>query len=156
MAMTDDPNLDGASLIAVGEHVLAAARERPALGLALGREFERASAPGMWFIGTRVARAPESPTSDVRFDGGAPPVSALAERIEVGEFGQWFGELKADADAGRVYPVRGATGRRIAPRAQARPANSLPACTAIAPAPVHRLVFPAAEGTAIRARHGRG
>ncbi len=104
--MNDDPNMDGASLLIVGEQILSAGRERPALGLALARARERPSDPGMWYIGTRMAHQRAATTSDVRFEGGAPPLSALARRIEGGEFGRWFVELKADADAGRVHQVR--------------------------------------------------
>lgn len=92
--MNDDPNMDGASLLIVGEQILSAGRERPALGLALARARERPSDPGMWYIGTRMAHQRAATTSDVRFEGGAPPLSALARRIEGGEFGRWFVELK--------------------------------------------------------------
>jgi len=130
--MTHDPDFDGASLLVVGERILDAARERPALGLALGRERAVQGDPGQWFIGTRVAHAPDRADSDVRFDGGAPPLAALARRIEVGEFGKWFVDLKADEDAGRIHPIRFvARSSRPEPPAHQRGA-----------APVQRVVFP--------------
>ncbi len=158
--MNDDPDFDGASLLIVGSHLLAAGAERPALGLLLGREQAGAGVVKTWFIGTRVARAPERALSDVRFEGGAPPLRALAQRIEAGDFRTWFGELKADADAGRVYPVRPSSRvERTPPSATAGSAPSrLSAGSSDAATPpelgaMHRRHFPAASETpVVRAR----
>ncbi len=151
--MNDDPDFDGASLLVVGGRILEAARERPALGLALGRQHPSTEEAGQWFIGTRVARAPERLASDIRFDGGAPPLSALARRITVGEFSRWFGALKADDDGGRVYPVRAMA--RSEPISDAS-RNRDVAAPAEASDTVHRMVFPEVQGVQpIRAHPAR-
>ncbi len=144
--MNHDLNFDGASLLIVGERILEAARERPALGLALGRERPVPSDPGQWSIGTRVARTANTTQSDVRFEGGAPPLRALAARIQVGDFGQWFGELKADQDGGRLHFVRATTKKvEVSSEQMLRPTA--------APINVQRVQFPVAStASTIRAR----
>ena len=102
-----DPTFDGASLMTVGGTLLAAARERPTFGLALARDRdEHPGAPTRgWFVGTRFA-ADAAAHDPLRFEGGAPPLAALARRVDAGEFGTWFAEVKEGVDTGALQPLR--------------------------------------------------
>lgn len=99
--MFDDPTFDGASYLTVGDRLIEAARERPTIGIALARDRDEAARTVEWFVGTRVAE-PGPANGNMRFDGGASPLAALAHRVEAGEFGHWFEEVKAGVDSGRL------------------------------------------------------
>ena len=125
--MFDDPTFDGKSYMIVGDRLLEAARERPTLGLALGRDRAPDTRTRAWFVGTRVA-APSPAERDVRFEGDAPPLAALAQRMEAGEFGRWFEAVKAGVDSGRLQPLRLPPGEALArPRSGKPPAPPTPA-----------------------------
>lgn len=148
--MFDDPTFDGISYMVVGDRLLEAARERPTLGLALARDRDAAAVTRAWFVGTRVT-TPDAPGADVRFEGGAPPLSALARRMEAGEFGRWFEGVKAGVDSGRLQPAR------YLPGEQPRPPMALAVTAAPAvPLTPQPLAFEAVDAApAIRARAGR-
>jgi len=113
--MFDDPTFDGASYLTVGGRLIEAARERPTLGIALARDRDEAARTREWFVGTRVSD-PGSANDKMRFDGGAPPLAALAHRVEVGEFGDWFETVKAGVDSGRLQRL--GYGQPVEPRAK--------------------------------------
>lgn len=137
--MFDDPTFDGASYLTVGDRLIEAARERPTLGIALARDRDEAAQTRAWFVGTRVVEAADPATGDVRFEGGAPPLAALAKRMVAGEFGHWFDEVKAGIDSGRLQPLR------CTPPDGAR-AKELPALTKRTPL-VDLVTFEASDAT---------
>lgn len=155
MALHDpEQSLDGDSLIRVGGAVMAAARERPDLGLMLARDASQPCATH-WYVDTRVSTAPDR-EPDIRFPADAPPpLRDLAARVDSGDFGQWVGDVRDGVDTGRLHAIvalRSATAELPHARAP-RNAAPLPQPSPSRTIEVGLEAVPAATIRSHRARH---
>ena len=100
--------VDGASLLVVGEALIAAAGRNPELGLVLARDAGPAAQPaarGGWYVATRLATRPDAAVADIGF-GARAPLAALARDVREGGLARWLGDVRRRFLAGSLHAVR--------------------------------------------------